>query len=213
MKSALRSLKQNTGDISEMQYVSDAIRDKITRRSRNVTSCADDDVETSLRRNFWKTCKKIFNAVGSPLPSFNLSTGAAYFKNILRQTGGDRRFTLPSWLPPITKCMKPFNTTPSYQTVTRAVKQLRSSSSPCPLDQIPALVLKKCPIICTALQRLIEQCWLQSDVPKCWKRAMTILIFKKGDTSDPVNFRPITLQPIMYKILSAIYRDRLYINI
>jgi hypothetical protein len=39
---------------------------------------------------------------------------------------------------------------------------------------------------------------------------MTILIHKKGDTSDPANFRPITLQPIFYKVLSCLYRNRLY---
>jgi hypothetical protein len=39
---------------------------------------------------------------------------------------------------------------------------------------------------------------------------MSVLIYKKGDTADVANFRPITLQPIFYKVLSAVYRNRLY---
>ena len=47
-------------------------------------------------------------------------------------------------------------------------------------------------------------------VPSCWKRSATILIYKKGDTSDPSNFRPITLQPVLYKILATIIRKRMF---
>ena len=33
---------------------------------------------------------------------------------------------------------------------------------------------------------------------------MTILIYKKGNTDDPANFRPVTLQPVFYKILASV---------
>ncbi len=102
------------------------------------------------------------------------------------------------------------NLPPTYKQVARTINRLRSAASPCPLDQIPVLALKKCPILRTVLHKLITQCWMQKDIPQCWKKAMTILIYKKGDATDPANFRPITLQPVMYKILSAIYRDRIY---
>jgi len=42
-----------------------------------------------------------------------------------------------------------------------------------------------------------------------WKRGATILIYKKGDTSNPENFRPITLQPACHKIFSSILSHRL----
>ena len=38
---------------------------------------------------------------------------------------------------------------------------------------------------------------------------MTILIYKKGDTAEPSNFRPITLQPVWYKILASVYATAL----
>jgi hypothetical protein len=37
-----------------------------------------------------------------------------------------------------------------------------------------------------------------------------VLIYKKGDTNDPSNFRPITLQPVFYKVLSSVIRNRIY---
>jgi len=46
-------------------------------------------------------------------------------------------------------------------------------------------------------------------IPRFWKIGATILIYKKGATDDPSNFRPITLQPVLYKILSSIYASKL----
>ena len=36
-----------------------------------------------------------------------------------------------------------------------------------------------------------------------------MLVYEKGDPSDTANFRPITLQPVLYKIFSTIFRNRL----
>src|SRR6218665_605151 len=44
----------------------------------------------------------------------------------------------------------------------------------------------------------------------CWKRAATILIYRRGETSDPANFRPITLQPVSCKIFTTILKSRVY---
>ena len=60
------------------------------------------------------------------------------------------------------------------------------------------------------LHRIIQACWEKSSIPTCWKRSLTVLIYKKGDTSDPSNFRPITLQPVFYKVLSSVIRNRIY---
>ena len=47
-------------------------------------------------------------------------------------------------------------------------------------------------------------------IPNCWKKGITILIHKKGDQSDPSNFRPITLQFIPYKIFSSLIRNLIF---
>ena len=46
-------------------------------------------------------------------------------------------------------------------------------------------------------------------IPKIWKTAHTVLIYKKGDNTDPSNFRPIALQSCMYKLFVARVSDRM----
>ena len=98
---------------------------------------------------------------------------------------------------------------PSYQEVSRAIAKCRSSSSACPYDQISIIILKKCPIIRTIVHRIIVQCWSTRQIPLVWKRGATVLIYKRGDPSIPDNFRPITLQPVLYKMFSTVYSQRL----
>ena len=44
---------------------------------------------------------------------------------------------------------------------------------------------------------------------RCWY-AFTILIYKKKSNTEPSNFRPITLQPVLTKIYSSLIRNRIY---
>ena len=47
--------------------------------------------------------------------------------------------------------------------------------------------------------------------PRCWKYAFTILICKKKSNTEPSNFRPNTLQPVLVKIYSSLLiRNRIY---
>jgi len=39
---------------------------------------------------------------------------------------------------------------------------------------------------------------------------MVTLIYKKGDTSDPQNFRPSALQPVVGKIFNSFVRNKLW---
>ena len=71
-------------------------------------------------------------------------------------------------------------------------------------------MLKRCPILRTILHKIIMECWRTSTIPSCWKRGLSILIYKKNDPADPSNFRPITLQPVLYKVLASIIRNRIY---
>ena len=52
----------------------------------------------------------------------------------------------------------------------------------------------------------VDQSWIS----KAWKQGITILAYKKDSDTDPVTFRPLTLQPVMSKIFTSIIRNRLY---
>jgi hypothetical protein len=53
---------------------------------------------------------------------------------------------------------------------------------------------------------------LTSDVkvPLSWVGGLVRFIHKKGDNTDPNNYRPICLQDTVYKLLTAVITDRLY---
>ena len=52
--------------------------------------------------------------------------------------------------------------------------------------------------------------WTEKTIPTVWKFGLTVLAHKKGDTKNLDNFRPITLQPVMLKVLTSCIRDRIY---
>ena len=47
-------------------------------------------------------------------------------------------------------------------------------------------------------------------MPSCVTYGTTILVYKKGDESDPPNYRPITCLPSAYKLLTLILYDKIY---
>lgn len=57
----------------------------------------------------------------------------------------------------------------------------------------------------------------ESSIPPSWKTAAIIPLYKgKGDRSDPSNYRPISLTPIISKIFERFLYNRVlpyYINI
>ena len=70
---------------------------------------------------------------------------------------------------------------------------MKTSGSPCPLDQLSIICFKRCPLLRSYLTELFRAVWLSGTIPDEWKKACTILIHKKDDTNSPSNFRPITL--------------------
>ena len=99
---------------------------------------------------------------------------------------------------------------PTYREITKIIFKIKSSPSPCPLDQVSIIVLKKCPFLRTYLWRIISASWNRGDFPTVWKQGITVLPYKKGSNKDPANFRPITLQPVLSKIFTSILRNRIY---
>ena len=59
------------------------------------------------------------------------------------------------------------------------------------------------------LLRLCNHCWNNAEIPKTWRLAKVVLLFKKGDATLPENYRPISLLPTGYKVLAALIHQRL----
>ena len=87
---------------------------------------------------------------------------------------------------------------------------MKSSGSPCPLDQISILRFKRCPYLRFHLTEIIRAVWLSSEIPSFWKKACIILVHKKGANSDPANFRPITLESVPLKVFTPRLRNSIF---
>ena len=197
--------------------VSHLIRARLEKKSipdksgNNDPSVKEISIGRKLSQNFWKTCNTIFETSEKILPTFHIDSCVSYFKKILHQINKGKRFLFPDWIHRLKEPLNPCSIgAPTYQDVARAVRKTKAKGSPCPLDMISVIVLKRCPILRTILHKLIVACWETKTIPSCWKQGFTIQIFKKGDTNEPSNFRPITLQTVLYKIYAAVIRNRLY---
>ena len=74
---------------------------------------------------------------------------------------------------------------------------------------IPYFVWKSSTTAPELLSAIFNTCCINRKTPDSWKASDTILIYKKGDTTSPSNWRPISLQPTIYKIYAAVLSRRL----
>ena len=72
------------------------------------------------------------------------------------------------------------------------------------------ICFKRCPYLRSYLTEIIHAAWTCGVVPSEWKKACTILIHKKGETANPANFRPITLDSVPLKVLTSCLRNRTF---
>ena len=215
LKKALQQLKSNKCDLSEIKYVSRTLRDKLRSNSNNINGSSSNESffnhDQYLGRNFWGYVKNIINNVDTILPSFNMTDCLSYFSKTLAKVNPNKLFVIPSWIPKLSDPVFKFDLDPpTYQQITNIIRKMKSSGSPCPLDQLSIICFKRCPYLRSYLADLIHETWRSGTVPTEWKRACTILIHKKGNTNDPSNFRPITLESVPLKVFTSCLRNAIY---
>ena len=89
-------------------------------------------------------------------------------------------------------------------TLQRTMITMRNSSS-CGSDGLCIRVLKAAfPVIGVIILHIINACLAVSDFPSSWKHSIVHPIYTTGDPSDPSNFRPISIIPIISKIVERI---------
>jgi hypothetical protein len=62
---------------------------------------------------------------------------------------------------------------------------------------------------CTVLATAYNICLKYEDIPDTWKTSTTVLIYKKGDTNDITNWRPIAIMRTIYKLFAGVLAKRL----
>ena len=75
-------------------------------------------------------------------------------------------------------------------------------------DRVEYRHLKQVDPNCKVLETIFNRCLDNKKVPTSWKQSTTILIYKKGNSDDPSNFRPVALMSCIYKLFTALLAAR-----
>ena len=79
-------------------------------------------------------------------------------------------------------------------------------------DGLPPIVLRNCAsVLAPCLVKLFQLCLSTSTFPSCWKFAYIQPVPKKGDRSNPSNYRPIALISCLSKVLN-LFSTRRFLN-
>ena len=91
--------------------------------------------------------------------------------------------------------------------VLKQLKKIRVDKSPGPDGIHPRLLRELADILATPIQILFSASLARGEVPSQWREATVVLIFKKGDKTDPGNYRPVSLTSVLCKTLERLIAE------
>jgi hypothetical protein len=98
---------------------------------------------------------------------------------------------------------------PTLEEITRVIRKIKRRKAPGP-DNIPTELLKELRAEnLEEIRKLFEDRWNHEDIDKEELKARVVLIYKKGDTNNFENYRPISLLNTLYKIFAAVLQRRI----
>ena len=78
-------------------------------------------------------------------------------------------------------------------------------------DNISICMIKICgKSVCIPLRKIFEECLRTGTFPLDWKKGNVLPIFKKGDKQIYENYRPVSLLPILGKILERLIFEEMF---
>ena len=99
---------------------------------------------------------------------------------------------------------------PSLETVRKLLESLNERKA-IGLDKIPNRLLKlSAGIVAPALTKIFTKSIETGIFPQEWKLAKVTPIFKRGEKTDPGNYRPISVIPVLSNIFEKIIYDQLF---
>ena len=107
--------------------------------------------------------------------------------------------------------LKPKLTTINFtkEHVESAIKSLKINSAPGPDGMTGELLTNCVSVISEPLAALFTKSLTEGSVPTLLKRAAVVPIYKGGDRSLPSNYRPVSLTPILMKVMEKIVRGNI----
>ena len=181
-----------------------------------------DDIQRRIREegrgSMWKAIRSTVHSGKSDqkLPDVTPDQLNEYFVSVgpsvadedeVRATEGRR--DVPCRLPRVGACA--FQLAPLTLSELRAVVHGMSSSAACGEDGVSILLVRlSFEAIGTVLLHLVNSSITLSEVPDSWKHSLVFPIRKSGDPSNQSNFRPISIVPVIAKIVERAVHQQLY---
>jgi hypothetical protein len=207
--SALRHAKKHDTPQAwtKFKQLRNKLKNLITNKHKHYLIDICDNISTCPKR-FWSYIKANSKSRGLPSYLYNQHkekidnfTGMSNLFNTFFQSIFSSNRNLP--LPEITTHEDPnlSNLTLTEHDVLNELKKLNPSKAPGP-DALPTKVLKDCAQeLSPSITQLFNDSLSHSKVPNAWKTANVTPIHKKGDKHTASNYRPISLLPIISKVL------------
>ena len=213
---AYRSWKRSPSDENHFKYITARNKCKSTlRRTKRafIKSKCNDLASSFSDKAFWSLFTEVSNnfcrssfpplccsngtVVSSPAEKANVF-GLQFKEN---STIDLSNAPIPQTLP-LSNQMAPLNI--HYDLVRLVLIGLKTNKASGP-DGISPRILKECASsLATPLVRLYRLCMVTKTFPTCWKLSLIHPIPKKGDKSDPSNYRPISLTSILAKVFESL---------
>ena len=112
------------------------------------------------------------------LPSFDGAACTTFYAKTFSFINPCKSFDMLDWIPSLPAPTVKFDLSPSYKQITKIVRKIKASGSPCPLDQISNIPFKRCAYLRSYLTEVFRIIYLTGDIPEIWKKACTVLIHK-----------------------------------
>ena len=93
--------------------------------------------------------------------------------------------------------------------ITSAIKQMPKSKTPGKDQIIAEMIDSRDPTYLKILYKIFNLCWDTNTFPDKWQEVITIPIYKKGNKTNPLNYRPISLISIVTKLYMKNIQTRL----
>ena len=93
--------------------------------------------------------------------------------------------------------------------VEKKLQKLKPTKSAGPDGIHPRVLLEAATSISPALSALYSKSLQEGHMPTAWKEGLITPIHKKGDKSQPGNYRPISLTSVAGKVMESLIRDKL----
>ncbi len=194
----IKNLEDSKGNSRETWRI---IRELVPdgKKKTVILPVSDDDGEESTKQRA-EHFNKYFSKVGSETfqksrqSLIHYDNGQQYVTNILNYETPDTMF-------------RPSPTT--WETVTLIIKHMKNTNS-YGSDGIPFRYIKdSLPVIVSYLTCILNTSIATGIVPTSWKHSVVVPVFKSGNKCEPQNYRPISLLPVVSKILEKVVASQL----